>query len=473
MAVLSIRQKVIASVTALYVCMGGSFLGAYYLMHGLEDKINYLEDISKLEESVLEIRRFEKNYFLYGDRNSLRTALYYLDRVKDLAVKNDPKIQGLSSAKEAREFQQNLEDYRMLITPCSENLDCLSGDKRTDFEVRTRKLGTYLADFAENLIRRKRLSIKESIRSTVQLQLFAFAVVAIGLTVTGTFLSSKVLKPLRRLETATGEIARGHFDSIPNLPPEKELRQIFDSFNRMAAQLKVREDQLVQTKKLASLGTMLAGVAHEVNNPLSNISSSCEILIEDINEMDKEHQKALMRKVLEQVDKARTIVRNLLEFSRNNEFFKENLNLRDLLEKTLSLLKGQIPARVEISIEVNPDLTIVGDRQRIQQAFMNLITNAIQSIDDQGTIKIKARKNTYGSVVIRIKDTGKGIPEQDLPQIFDPFFTTKDVGHGTGLGLFITHDIIIRHGGTIRVESTIGKGTTFTITVPSGENPDE
>lgn len=326
-----------------------------------------------------------------------------------------------------------------------------------------------LLTFAENLIHQKRQSIKETIFTAVQLQFVAFVFAAVGLTITGALLFSKVLKPLRRLEESTQEIAKGHFEPIENLPLERELREIFDSFNRMAMQLKIREEQLIQSEKLASLGTMLAGVAHEVNNPLSNISSSCEILIEDLDQADKEWQRALLGKVLEQVDKARAIVRNLLEFSRNREFSKESFNLKEVLEKTLSLLHGQIPSHVQVVAELAQDLTIFADQQRMQQAFINLITNAVQAIDSEGSVEIMADKNRDGAVQVMILDTGRGIAEKDLPRVFDPFFTTKDVGHGTGLGLFITHDIIVGHGGTIVAKSTPGRGTTFIVTIPAQE----
>lgn len=473
MANLSIRYKVAVSVGVLYLFMAASVLGSFYFMHALEGKMSYLEDVSKLEESVLEIRRFEKNYFLYGDQQSLKTALYHLTRVKELLDRNLAKIEALSSKQSVAAFRQNLDEYAKLVSLCANEPPgkiCPSGpEARLDYETKTRRVGASIADFAEGVIFQKRQSIKETIRTTVQLQLLAFALVAIAITVTGALLFSKVLKPLRRLEESTEDIAKGYFEPIENVPPEKEIREIFDSFNRMAMQLKTREEQLVESKKLASLGTMLAGVAHEVNNPLSNISSSCEILLEELDEADPEWQKMLLKKVLEQVDKARGIVLNLLEFSRNREFMKESVNLKDVLQKTVSLLHGQIPARVQVITEMDENLRIFADKQRMQQAFLNLISNAVQAIEGEGTVKIRANVSHDGAVSVIIRDTGKGIDEKDLPRIFDPFYTTKDVGHGTGLGLFITHDIIVRHGGTIRVKSSPANGTTFTVRIPTQE----
>jgi len=178
-----------------------------------------------------------------------------------------------------------------------------------------------------------------------------------------------------------------------------------------------------------------------------------------------------LKKVLEQVEKARNIVLNLLEFSRSKEFAREPLNLKQLIDRTVSLLQGEIPSSVAVETRVDEGLWINADRQRLEQVFMNLILNAVQAIDGDGQVSIRALGAQDGMVSVRIKDTGKGIPEEDIPRIFDPFFTTKDVGKGTGLGLFIAHDIIVRHKGTIRVESTLGKGTTFCVNIPTSESP--
>ncbi|MGB6068441.1 MAG: ATP-binding protein [Desulfomonilaceae bacterium] len=473
---LSIRRKVIIAVAALYLFMSAGLLGSYYFMHQLEEKIAYLEDVSKLEESVLEIRRFEKNYFLYGDQRSLNTALYHLSRVRNLLDKNAAKIHDLSSSQAAARFEGDLREYEQLISDClGPGLadKCLSGSRgRAEFEINIRKAGSSISDFAKNVAQRKRESIKQTIGTTVRLQLLVFALVGIGLIAVGSFVFAKVMKPLRLLEESTHNIARGRFTPIENLPPEKEIRDIFNSFNRMAIQLKTREEQLVQSKKLASLGTMLAGVAHEVNNPLSNISSSCEILLEELDDGDTEFHRKILRKVVEQVDKARGIVLNLLEFSRNKEFFKESLNLKQIVESTLGLLHGQIPAGVQVIAEIPSHVTIFADKQRIQQAFMNLIANAIQACRTEGEVRIRADESHDGTVMMVIRDSGAGIAEEDLPKIFDPFFTTKDVGQGTGLGLFITHDIIVRHKGQIKVKSTPGLGTSFTVKLPAKEPPE-
>jgi signal transduction histidine kinase len=470
-AVNSLRHKVILGVAAVFLFMAATIVGSYYFMKSLEEKISYLEEISKVEEAALEIRRFEKNYFLYGDDQSLKTTLYHLGRVQSLFEKNLGKIEELITPQQTKEFRDSLISYEQLLSECCDlqgkGQSMAAPEIRLDYETKLRKTGSSIVKIAENLAKRKRQSIRETMSATLKLLLLGLAVAGFGFVAIGSFLLAKVHGSLKLLEKSAENIAKGEFEPIDNLPREKEIREIFTSFNSMAFRLREREEQLVQSKKLASLGTMLAGVAHEINNPLSNISSSCEILLEELDEADLEFQRSLLRKVLDQVEKARTIVLNLLEFSRSKEFTLENLSLEAVLNKTLGLIQGQKPDGVRVVTNVDPKIRIIADRQRIEQAFMNLISNAYQAIQGEGEVRIRAFSSSDGRIRIRIRDTGKGISHENLPRIFDPFFTTKDVGKGTGLGLFITHDIILRHKGTIRVESTPEKGTVFFISLPA------
>ncbi|MEW6349709.1 MAG: ATP-binding protein, partial [Thermodesulfobacteriota bacterium] len=474
----------------------------------------------------LEIRRFEKNFFLYGDKDSLTTAFYHLNRVKFLLDKNTEKIGDLSTPERTEQFKAALTQYKRLLVQCSQSTPAArpaagttnrvslgrsanvpnagrngtaqtpnvgtpkgsatgrsgreigsfadapqvkASDARPDCEGAIRKLGTAMAEFAETVARKKRGSIKETMDDAVTLPWVGLLVAGVGLVAIGSFLFTKVTRSLRLLEIGTGRIARGAFEPIQALPVERDIRNILTAFNTMAGELREREEQLVQSRKLASLGTMLAGVAHEVNNPLSNISSSCEILLEELDESDTEFQRTILVKVIEQVEKARRLILNLLEFSRTKELDEERVNLKETIEKTLALLEAEKPPGVRVKVELEDRLFIRADRPKIEQVFTNLISNAFQAIEGEGEVKIRALAKRDGTVKIRISDSGKGISDEDLPKVFDPFFTTKDVGKGTGLGLFITHDIILRHQGTIQVKSAPDKGTVFCIRLPAAE----
>jgi signal transduction histidine kinase len=219
---------------------------------------------------------------------------------------------------------------------------------------------------------------------------------------------------------------------------------------------------------MASLGILTSGVAHELNNPLNNISTSVQILLEELDDADLEYKKELLTQTEEQIHRARDIVRALLEFSRERSFKRKKVKLVDLVENTIKLIKGEIPTHVQLRVEIPADIQGEMDPRRIEQVLINLILNGIQAMEAGGILSIRACANEKeAGFYFEVSDTGKGIPPQDLGKIFDPFFTTKDVGKGSGLGLSVSHGIIKQHGGRIEVKSEVGQGSTFTVFLPS------
>lgn len=219
---------------------------------------------------------------------------------------------------------------------------------------------------------------------------------------------------------------------------------------------------------MAALGTLTSGVAHELNNPLSNISSSTQILMEELEENDLDFQRNLLVGIEGQVEKARDIVKSLLEFAREREFELTTVSLGDLVETTIKLIKGEIPAEVNIEVDIPYPIQLEADSRRLSQAVMNLILNGVQAMEGTGgLLVVRAYYSPAGrNVKIEVSDNGNGIPEENVAKIFDPFFSTKDVGRGTGLGLYVTYGIIQKHQGEISVSSRPDQGTTFTIILP-------
>jgi two-component system NtrC family sensor kinase len=241
-----------------------------------------------------------------------------------------------------------------------------------------------------------------------------------------------------------------------------------EAFNRMVAELERRQDQLVQGKKMSSLGVLTAGIAHQLNNPLNNISTSCQIILEELDQCDVEFLRKMLTNVEQEVARARDIVKGLLEFSRVREFALKAIPLEDVVKRSIRLISSQVPPGIDIVDQVPWDLILELDAQRIQEVFLNLLMNAIQAIKDPpGQIRIAASPDDYHKeAVITVEDTGIGIPKEELDRIFDPFYTTKEVGAGTGLGLSIVYGIIEKHHGRISVESREGEGTRFIIRMP-------
>ncbi|HDH00880.1 MAG TPA: GHKL domain-containing protein, partial [Nitrospirae bacterium] len=208
----------------------------------------------------------------------------------------------------------------------------------------------------------------------------------------------------------------------------------------------------------------------EINNPLSNISTSAEILFEEFDNLDPEYRKELIDQVVRETDRAKDIVRSVLEYTRDREFRKSEVKLLNLVSETMRFVRSDMPPHITLTVDIPEGLIVNVDKQKIQHALLNLIKNSIDAIPDKNReekITIKAEEHNNREVKIMITDTGVGIPEATIERIFDPFFTTKDIGKGTGLGLFVSHYIIEQHNGTISVSSRPGKGTTFTIILPA------
>ncbi len=229
------------------------------------------------------------------------------------------------------------------------------------------------------------------------------------------------------------------------------------------------EEQLQQREKLSSIGLLAAGVAHEINTPLTGVSSYTQMLLGMLAETDPKH--ALLQKIRRQTDRATGIVNNLLNFSRTGgvtQFTEVDLNR--VLEDTLQLLEPQLRhGLIEVAREYGDGLPAAfGNAGQLQQVFTNLILNARDAIPDGGRVTLRTSAESDGeAVAVEVEDTGIGIAPENVARIYDPFFTTKGVGRGTGLGLAVSYGIVQEHSGHISVESAPGRGTKFRITVPT------
>jgi two-component system NtrC family sensor kinase len=226
------------------------------------------------------------------------------------------------------------------------------------------------------------------------------------------------------------------------------------------------ETELFQAEKLASVGELAAGVAHEINTPLSNISiisDNIKLKVKDKDEFLEEN----LDEISSQVERASGIVTDLLDFSKTSEVEFEDLNVNDVVLHTLSFISGKRNENVEIIEKYNEGIPQVrGEPNQLQQVFLNMINNAFDAMPDGGRLEITTGVHDDEYVEIKFKDSGFGIPKENMNKIFDPFFTTKETGKGTGLGLSICHGIIQNHKGRIEVDSKINVGTIFTVILP-------
>jgi signal transduction histidine kinase len=282
------------------------------------------------------------------------------------------------------------------------------------------------------------------------------------------------------VETAVAAMKKGAYDFVEkpfNLEEvlalvdksleKSELRRTITELREIKKKLEQTQMQLIQSEKLAGIGQLAAGVAHELNNPLSGVMGFAQLLLADPTLTAQ--QRSDVETICGQSQRCRVIIQNLLQFSRRKDPVSEPVDIAPLLQATVDLVKYDFSTSgIDLIQKIPASLPMVfGDANQLQQVFLNLITNARQAMEAQkkGRLLIEGKEN-QGRVQILFTDEGPGIPKEILGKVFDPFFTTKPPGKGTGLGLSICYGIVLQHQGDLRVESEVGLGTTFTLELP-------
>jgi signal transduction histidine kinase len=289
------------------------------------------------------------------------------------------------------------------------------------------------------------------------------------------FFSVTLTRPLKDLAEGMDRVARGDLDLKVRLESADELGQLARAFNLMVRAVKerdmrlheVNQERLSQLEKQVSVGRLAAGVAHEINNPLTAILSLSMLTRDSLPEKDGRRDDLDI--VVTETTRCRDIVRSLLDFARERPPEKRVVDVNQVLRETLSLTArydALAQVRMELRFSETP-LRVNADAKQLQQVFTNVILNAAEASRPGGSITISTDEDSSGGfALVRVQDTGKGIPEQYLNRVFEPFFTTKGTGKGTGLGLSVSLGIIQRHNGAIDIESWEGRGTRLTITIP-------
>jgi signal transduction histidine kinase len=245
-----------------------------------------------------------------------------------------------------------------------------------------------------------------------------------------------------------------------------EIGELTSSFNSMLDTLQVTQDQLVQSEKLASLGQLAAGVAHELNNPLGTILLYSDILLKEVDPASQTYQD--LQIIVDETKRCKSIVGSLLEFARQNQVVAKPTDLNALILSVVEVQKKRVEGKsVMIYHELSPHIPrIQADQAQMVQVLVNLIENAADAMPEGGKIVVRTLNSPPGMVTIEIEDNGTGISPEDQKKLFTPFFTTKPIGRGTGLGLPIVYGIVKMHRGQIAVQSKVNQGTTFTIQLP-------
>jgi two-component system NtrC family sensor kinase len=320
------------------------------------------------------------------------------------------------------------------------------------------------------LVAVERRTIHGLLQQMIPLPLISLLLLVVLLGFVIFFIGEKVIRPLARITRESEAVAQGAFERITPYGDDKnEIHHLVAAINRMVGELEKRREQLVQSRKIASIGTLTAGIAHEINNPINNISLILESLLEDESTMDDTERRRLYQDAMDQADRASEIVKNLLEFSRASHPRMEEAKLEEVVDKTFRLVKNELDLHhIRFVKEVTSDFpSIYLDKSGLQQVLLNLFMNSIQAMENGGELKVAiCPAETPAEARIDISDTGPGIAPEHINQVFDPFFTTKKVGVGTGLGLSVSYNIIKKNGGRMEVNSRPGQGACFSIFLP-------
>jgi signal transduction histidine kinase len=551
---MKIRDKLLLGF-GLYILLA-TILGffAYKELRTIGTRLTLVEMADDITNTILEVRRYEKNFLLYKDRTSLTELRQYLALLKEGIDNIETEIISEIGSGNYETMGRAIAEYERLIDTIAASFTSqeematlvretgrkaersLSGEELQAFLVLRRyeknimlyrtqdsynlfkKTFTIFAfvnrddtqhyytlvtrlfhlyeterssveamrvtareiqSFTQNLSKKERMDIATTIKMSISLLLIALVLILVFGTIINIKLATSIATPIRTLEKITKKIAQGDFSESIEVKGKDELASLEIAFNQMEERLKnalwslehtieklrEKQAQLVEAEKLASVGKLAAGIAHEINNPLTAVLTFSNLMLEQCPTSDPRHEK--LKLMARETSRARNIVRQLLNFGRETVIKPEKISINQpVAEIADSLIAQDAFKGIELDMKLGDNLPEVdADPAQIGQVVMNILLNAIHAITPPGRIEIATRMNG-NNVEIVFSDTGAGIPEEHIHKIFDPFFTTKGASNGTGLGLAVSYGIIKKHGGDIEVASSVGQGTKFKVRLP-------
>jgi signal transduction histidine kinase len=464
----TIRVQVVMAFLVCFVFMAVIIAVNYRSFQNLSRSMQLFELAGELNSTILEMRRYEKNYFLYRQPFNYEENVTYTNKLALILSRENASLVEALGRENSIQFLKDVDDYSKLMAELHQT-PCDSG-QCAQLQAAIRGSGQSLLVLADQFVAAERQAIDSLLRQMIPLPLVSLLVLVVLLSFVVFFIGERVIRPLARITRESEAVARGAFQRItPYGDKQNEIHHLVSAINRMMAELERRQEQLVQSRKIASIGTLTAGIAHEVNNPVNNISLILESLIESDGEMDEEERRKLYQEAMDQADRTSEIVKNLLEFSRANHPRIEEVNLVEIVDKTARLLRNEMDLHnVKFTRNALTDVCRAHlDKGGLQQVLLNLFMNSIQAMESGGSLQVTVGTDSGCSEArIEVIDDGPGIGPEIIDQIFDPFFTTKKEGIGTGLGLSVSYNIIKKNGGRMEVNSPPEGGAHFSIYLP-------
>ncbi len=439
---------------------------AYRNLDLVSTNLRFMEIADDLNASFLEARLDEKNYLLYNDKSALQQLRERLANSLKMMDSVKPDIIRATGSDNFEQLKASIADYLKLIKMIE-----IHPSVNPAMHNQIRETGHVLREFSKHLISRERKETHEIIAGSKKELFTSLSVMLLSAITIGYLFFFNISSSLNKIKKAARFISDGKYYEVEKVEiPKDEVGSVLQAINFMSRELQTREAQIIQAKKLASLGILTAGVAHELGNPLNNISMIAQTYLEHYDTLSVKDRFDFMQMIEDESDRIKDIVTNLLDFSKPKKQDSRQIDIDEVIHRSLKLVQNMIDIS-NIDVQTNlqagiPPLMI--DENRIIEVMVNLITNSMHATPPGGKLTLATQwKDQAEMMEILVTDTGNGIPAEILPHLFDPFFSTKGTS-GTGLGLFVSYGIIKNHGGTIIVSSEVGVGTTFAITLPVG-----
>lgn len=423
---------------------------------------------SNMSNLCLEVRRYEKNFIMKQNNEDLDTTFQYL---QDLTVyfSNIASEADQQYNRSLLVLEQAVAAYGQLLISLKEQCPPDAGLMNCWMLQPLEQQGAQMVNISEEMVKNSQEVIQAFVKDT-KIKLAYYYTFLILFSLTGIVVYyMTVATRLKSLEKAANSVAKGNFSELPISHTSDEVQQVYKAFERMVSELEERQEMLFQAEKMSSIGTLASGVAHQLNNPLNNIATSCQLAINEAETLNgNDFLSKLLRTIEEETSRSAEIVRGLLEFSRKENFICKPTSINAITSQAIRLVANELPEGILIKQDVPANLSACVDEQKMKEVFVNILINGIQAIPSPpGVISIAAEVDLdTDQLIIIVADTGVGIEKVDRKKIFDPFYTTKELGRGTGLGLAVVYGIIDKHKGTISVRSNSDGGTTFIVSLP-------
>lgn len=464
---LSIRFRIIVAFLLAFLFSFGIAMTSMLFILRLDARQKFLGEARNFTYEIQEARRYEKNFFLYSSKGDLYEALNNINAASNLLKGTTNEMGSILTRRNFESLSHDLDAYKGLLRDlASRSPEPGTGKVPRDPEIedQLRLHGHQILLLAAELEGIEREKMRSTAHTFTLVAVFSLILNLIVMIWLASELTRQILQPLGRAVEYTQRIAAGDFTLItPRRHYRDEFSNLAIGINRMIHELREKQEQLVQSRKMAAIGTLTSGIAHELNNPLNNIGITSEALLQGLEDYTDDQKRKMLQDIFIEVERASGTVRNLLDFTRVERTKLDAIDVRELVLSSLNLVKNELSiSGVEVETAFQEGLPQVrGNLRNLQQVFLNLFVNGIQAMPDGGELRIGAREEEGPYVIVDVADTGCGIPAENLTKIFDPFFTTKEEGKGTGLGLSVSYGIIRKMDGRITVDSELGKGTTF------------